>query len=354
MINKNILNYSQDELIKEFKEQSIQSFRAKQVFNWIYKNGVLDFEKMTNLPKGLVEKINNKYNLNTLKLNKKLIAEDGTQKYLWKTKDNNLVESVFLPYEDENRYSICVSSQIGCSIGCKFCATGIAGLTRDLSTAEIIEQIIKIQIDISNKSFGNPKITNIVFMGMGEPFLNYENVMSAVKVLNDNNGLNIGMRKMTISTSGIVDKIIKLANENDQIGLAISLNAPNDKLRNNLMPINKKYNLDELFKAIDYYINKTNRRVTFEYVLIKGINDNEVHIQQLINLLKNKLVHVNLIPVNPVPELNIRRPKESIVDSFKKELDKANIPVSIRIEKGTNIMAACGQLRSSFKDGGQR
>src|SRR6056297_3265078 len=343
MINKNILNYSQDELIKEFKEQSIQSFRAKQVFNWIYKNGVLDFEKMTNLPKGLEEKIN-----------KKLIAEDGTQKYLWKTKDNNLVESVFLPYEDENRYSICVSSQIGCSIGCKFCATGIAGLTRDLSTAEIIEQIIKIQIDISNKSFGNPKITNIVFMGMGEPFLNYENVMSAVKVLNDNNGLNIGMRKMTISTSGIVDKIIKLANENDQIGLAISLNAPNDKLRNNLMPINKKYNLDELFKAIDYYINKTNRRVTFEYVLIKGINDNEVHIQQLINLLKNKLVHVNLIPVNPVPELNIRRPKESIVDSFKKELDKANIPVSIRIEKGTNIMAACGQLRSSFKDGGQR
>ena len=354
MTNKNILNYTQDELIKEFKEQSIQSFRAKQIFNWIYKNGVLDFKKMTNLPKELVEKINNKYNLNTLKLNKKLIAEDGTQKYLWKTKDNNLVESVFLPYEDENRYSICVSSQIGCSIGCKFCATGIDGLTRDLSTAEIIEQIIKIQIDISKKSFGNPKITNIVFMGMGEPFLNYENVMSAVKVLNDNNGLNIGMRKMTISTSGIVDKIIKLANENDQIGLAISLNAPNDKLRNNLMPINKKYNLDELFKAIDYYINKTNRRVTFEYVLIKGINDNEVHIQQLINLLKNKLVHVNLIPVNPVPELNIRRPKESIVDSFKKELDKANIPVSIRIEKGTNIMAACGQLRSSFKDGGQR
>lgn len=349
---KNILNYKQKDLIKEFKKDNIQSFRAKQVFNWIYKNGVLDFKNMSNLPKNLVEKLKNKYELNTLKLSKKLIAEDGTQKYLWKTKDDNLVESVFLPYDDENRYSICVSSQIGCSIGCKFCATGIDGLTRDLTTAEIIEQIIKIQIDISQESFGDPQITNIVFMGMGEPFLNYKNVMNAVEVLNDNNGLNIGMRKMTISTSGIVDKIKKLADENKQIGLAISLNAPNDKLRNILMPINKKYNLDELFNAVDYYINKTNRRVTFEYVLIKGINDSEVHIHQLKKLLKNKLIHVNLIPVNPVPELNINRPDKYIVNKFKKGLDKANIPVSIRIEKGTNIKAACGQLRSSFKDGG--
>ncbi|MDZ7672208.1 MAG: 23S rRNA (adenine(2503)-C(2))-methyltransferase RlmN [Halanaerobiales bacterium] len=352
MTKKNILNFNQNELKKEFDEQKIQSFRAKQVFNWIYKNGVLDFSNMSNLPSGLVTKLNDKYELNTLKLNKKLVAEDGTQKYLWETNDNNLVESVFLPYEDENRYSICVSSQIGCSIGCKFCATGIDGLKRDLSTAEIIEQILKIQIDISHESFGSPKITNIVFMGMGEPFLNYNNVMDAVRVLNDQNGLNIGMRRMTISTSGIVDKIKKLADNNDQIGLAISLNAPNDKLRDKLMPINKKYNLSKLFDAVDYYIKKTNRRVTFEYVLIKDVNDSDVHINQLISLLKNKLVHVNLIPVNPVPELNIKKPQKYKVENFKNELEKVRIPVSIRIEKGTNIKAACGQLRSSFKGGG--
>ncbi|MGM0444900.1 MAG: 23S rRNA (adenine(2503)-C(2))-methyltransferase RlmN [Bacillota bacterium] len=352
MTKINVLNFNQNELQKKFDEQNIQSFRAKQVFNWIYKNGVLDFSNMSNLSSDLIASLNDKYDLNTLKLNKKLIAEDGTQKYLWETKDNNLVESVFLPYEDENRYSICVSTQIGCSIGCKFCATGIDGLIRDLSTAEIIEQILKIQIDISKNNFGNPSITNIVFMGMGEPFLNYDNLMKSVRILNDQNGFNIGMRKMTISTSGIVDKINKLADNNDQIGLAVSLNAPNDRLRNKLMPINKKYNLNKLFKAVDYYIKKTNRRVTFEYVLIKDINDSEVHLQQLINLMKNKLVHVNLIPVNPVPELNIKRPQKYIVEKFKNELEKERIPVSIRIEKGTNIKAACGQLRSSFKDGG--
>jgi len=352
MNKDHILSFNLTELKQDFQDKNIPTYRAKQVYNWIYKNGILDFAKMSNLPNSLIDTLNSLYELTKFNLDKKLIAEDGTQKYLWKTHDNKLVESVFLPYKNENRFSICVSSQIGCSIGCKFCATGIGGLKRDLTTGEIIEQILKIQIDISEDDFKDKAITNIVFMGMGEPFLNYKNVMNSVSILNENKGLNIGMRKMTISTSGIIDKIKKLADENQQIGLAISLNAPNDELRDYLMPINKKYNLQQLMKAVGYYINKTNRRVTFEYVLMKGLNDKKIHAKQLASLLKNKLVHVNLIPVNPVPELNIERPNESIINFFKENLEKNNIPVTIRIEKGTNIKAACGQLRASYKNGG--
>ena len=352
MTKKNLLKFNLGDLKKDFKENNIKGFRAKQVFNWIYRNGIIEFPKMSNLPQNLINKLIKKYEIDDLNLNKKLIAKDGTQKYLWKTKDNNLLESVFLPYQDKNRYSICVSSQIGCSIGCKFCATGIDGLKRDLSVSEIIEQILKIQIDISEENFGNPKITNIVFMGMGEPFLNYDNVMKAVVILNNEKGFNIGMRKITISTSGIIEKIKTLADENQQIGLAISLNAPNDQLRNKLMPINKKYNLDKLMEAVNYYIRKTNRRVTFEYVLMQGINDKEIHAEQLIALLKNKLVHVNLIPANPVPELDIKRPSQNVAKYFKNRLENSNISATIRVEKGTNIKAACGQLRASYQNGG--
>ncbi len=353
MNKKHLFNFDLAELKDDFKIKGIKSFRAKQVFNWIYKNGVLDFEKMKNLPSDLIKRLKKDYYINKLSLDQKLIAEDGTQKYLWTTPDEKLIESVYLPYEDEHRFSICVSSQIGCSIGCKFCATGLGGLKRDLTSGEMIEQILKIQIDISKNSYQDIPITNIVFMGMGEPFLNYDNVMSAVAILNNKKGLNIGMRKITISTSGIVDKIKRLAEENKQVGLAISLNAPNDELRSELMPINKKYNLEELMKSVDYYINKTNRRVTFEYVLMEGLNDKKKYAKQLVSLLKNKLVHVNLIPVNPVPELNITRPNRDIINYFKDYLEKHSIPVTIRIEKGTNIKAACGQLRASYKDGGQ-
>lgn len=352
MIKENLLKYNLDDLKEEFNKNNIKGFRAKQVFNWIYRNGIIEFKKMNNLPNDLINELTEKYEINDLHLDKKLIAKDGTQKYLWKTKDNNLLESVFLPYEKENRYSICVSSQIGCSIGCKFCATGIDGLKRDLSVSEIIEQILKIQIDVSEEEYGSPKITNIVFMGMGEPFLNYDNVMKAVSILNNEKGFNIGMRKITISTSGIIDKIKSLADQNQQIGLAISLNAPNDQLRNKLMPINKKYNLDKLMEAVNYYIRKTNRRVTFEYVLMKGINDKEIHAEQLIALLRNRLVHVNLIPANPVPELDIERPRQGISKYFKKRLESNNISATIRVEKGTNIKAACGQLRASYQNGG--
>ncbi|MFO7815481.1 MAG: 23S rRNA (adenine(2503)-C(2))-methyltransferase RlmN [Halanaerobiales bacterium] len=352
MIKKNLLKFNLDDLKEEFEKVGIKGYRAKQVFNWIYRNGIIEFQKMDNLPQTLINELAGKYEIADLKLDKKLIAKDGTQKYLWKTKDNNLLESVFLPYQDENRYSICVSSQIGCSLGCKFCATGVDGLQRDLSVSEIIEQVLKIQIDISPKEYGNPKISNIVFMGMGEPFLNYENVMKAVSILNNEKGLNIGIRRITISTSGIINKIKTLADQNKQIGLAISLNAPNNQLRNELMPINRKYNLDKLMEAVNYYIRRTNRRVTFEYVLMKGINDKEIHAEQLVALLKNKLVHLNLIPANPVPGLDIKRPSKTVAKYFKERLEKNDISTTIRVEKGTNIKAACGQLRASYKNGG--
>lgn len=353
MTKSSILKYSLNDLTIEFENRGIAGFRAKQVYNWIYKNGILDFQDMKNLPKNLIEKLKDNFIISTLSLKKKLLAEDDTIKYLWKTEDDELIESVFLPYEEKNRYSICVSSQIGCPIGCKFCATGIKGLKRDLNTGEIVEQILKIQVDISKKQFANPAVTNIVFMGMGEPFLNYEQVMKAVEILNDELGLNIGMRKITISTSGIVDKIKKLADQNRQIGLAVSLNAPNDELRDDLMPLNKKYDLTDLMNAVNYYIQKTNRRVTFEYVLIKGLNDKKVYAKQLVSLLKDRLVHVNLIPANPVDKLDIKRSDKNTIQYFKDVLEEHGISVTIRIEKGTEIKAACGQLRASYQNGGK-
>ncbi|MBS3810322.1 MAG: 23S rRNA (adenine(2503)-C(2))-methyltransferase RlmN [Halanaerobiales bacterium] len=352
MIKTNILNFTLEELKEDFKIKGIKQYRAKQVFNWIYRNGILEFTNMNNLPNDLIKGLKKNYKITSFKLDKKLISEDGTLKYLWKTEDDKLLESVFLPYEEDNRYSICVSSQIGCSLGCKFCATGIDGLKRDLNTGEIVEQVLRIQVDVSYREFKIPQITNIVFMGMGEPFLNYNNVMKAVQILNSPKALNIAKRKITISTAGVVDKIIRIAEREEQLGLAISLNAPNDQLRDELMPINKKYNIKKIMKAVDYYIQKTNRRVSFEYVLMEGINDKEVHLFQLISLLKNKLVHLNLIPLNPVPELDISRSPQEVIDHFQKKLRENNITVTVRKEKGTNIKAACGQLRSSHKNGG--
>ncbi|MCF8009348.1 MAG: 23S rRNA (adenine(2503)-C(2))-methyltransferase RlmN [Halanaerobiales bacterium] len=352
MTKKSILSYNLVELKDLLSSMGIEGFRAVQIYNWIYQNGIIKFDQMNNLPDHLIDRLKDEFMIGNMRLENKIMAEDGTKKYLWKTIDENFVESVFLPYNNKNRYSICVSSQIGCSLGCKFCATGLNGLTRNLKVEEIIEQILMTQIDISEDEFKKPPVTNIVFMGMGEPFLNYKNVMKAIEILNNDKGLNIGQRKITVSTSGVVDKIKQLAKDNNQIGLAISLNAPNDQLRDKLMPINKKHSLNELFNAIDYYIDITNRRVTFEYVMIKGINDKKHHVKQLINLMKNRLTHLNLIPYNQVKVFNFKEADFSKVKYFKEQLEKNKIPVSIRIEKGTKIKAACGQLRSDYKNGG--
>ena len=334
-----------NKLIDWFSENDLQTFRAKQVFNWIYKNGVKDFKEMNNLPESLIEKLENNAELSQIYLQKKSEASDGTTKYLWYLEDGEYIESVYLPYFNDQRYTVCISTQIGCEMGCKFCATGIDGLKRNLTVGEIVNQVLRIQKDISENNFGKPPITNIVFMGMGEPMANLSRVLKATKIFNHKKGLNIGMRKMTISTSGLVPGIKKLAEENDQIGMAISLHAPNNSLRNRLMPVNRKYPIEKLMNAVNYYIDKTNRRVTFEYVLMKGLNDSQVNAHQLGELLKDVLCYVNLIPANPVSELGIKRPDYSTVNQFEEILKESGIQTTIRKERGVDIEAACGQLR---------
>jgi 23S rRNA (adenine2503-C2)-methyltransferase len=346
MKKQDLKSLTRNELVLWFKKRGYPEYRANQVFNWIYKNGIDDFDRMTNLPGNLKTELKEDSYITNLLLRDIQVAGDGTKKYLWSLIDCEAIESVYLPFED--RKSICISSQVGCAMDCLFCATGRGGLVRNLTTGEIVDQVFQIQKDISQEEFGLPRISNIVFMGMGEPLANLEAVLKAVDILNDTAGFDIGMRRITISTAGLVPGIIKLAGLELQLVLAISLNAPDDQLRNKLMPINKKYPLNKLLSAIQYYINKTGRRVTFEYVLIKDLNDSRYLAQQTAELLKNFLCHVNLIPLNPVEGFLFERPSNDTILNFKRILEEAKIETSIRQERGTHIEAACGQLRQSF------
>lgn len=342
---KDLKELKRNEIITDLKKAGYPSYRGEQIFNWLYKNGVSNTEEMKNIPKKMRSYIDNNYQITNLKEKNKSISADGTVKYLWELEDGENIEGVYIPFPKSGRHSACISTQVGCGLGCSFCATGIDGLQRNLSTAEIIDQVLKIQSDISGEQFMEPRLSNIVFMGMGEPLANFENVMKAVEILNADDGLNIGMRKMTISTAGLVPEIEKLAERNDQIGLAVSLHAPNDRLRNKIMPINRKYNLTQLLTAVINYIEKTGRRVTFEYVLMDSVNDSPELAVQLADLLRGINCHVNLIPANPVPELNIKRPVKKVIESFYNTLDNNGIQVTLRKEMGSEIDAACGQLK---------
>lgn len=342
---KDLKALNRQEVISEFKKADYPSYRGEQIYNWLYQNGVSNTEEMKNIPKKMRSFIDQNYQITDLKEVKKNTAVDGTVKYLWELADGEKIEGVYLPFPESGRHSACISTQVGCGLGCSFCATGISGLKRNLTTAEIVDQVIKIQRDISGTNFAEPRLSNIVFMGMGEPLANFDNLMKAVEILNSNQGLNIGMRKMTISTAGLVPEIKKLAKVNDQIGLAVSLHAPNDRLRNKIMPINKKYNLNQLLKAVIEYIEQTGRRVTFEYVLMDSVNDSPELSVQLAELLRGINCHVNLIPANPVPELNIKRPVQKVIDSFYETLANNGIQVTLRKEMGSQIEAACGQLK---------
>lgn len=341
----NLTGVTITELKNFLKKNQISSFRGEQIFNWIYKNRVFSLNNMKNLPDDLIDKLKTLTISNNLSLAGSSKAEDDTAKYLWELSDGETIESVYLPYYKEGRHSVCISTQVGCNMGCSFCATGLGGLNRNLSTGEIVEQVLKIQ------AFLEFPITNVVFMGMGEPMNNLENVLKAVEILNSEPGLNIGMRKMTISTSGVVPGIKELAVRNKQIGLAISLNAPNDSLRNEIMPVNKKYSLEKLFDTVDEYIKLTNRRVTFEYVIIRDLNDSPEYAYQLKRLLNGLLCHVNLIPVNPVEELNIKRPDAKTINRFKDILNSGGVETTIRKERGVDIKAACGQLKRERDEG---
>ncbi|AGB40852.1 23S rRNA m2A2503 methyltransferase [Halobacteroides halobius DSM 5150] len=340
MVEKiNLLGKSINELEEIIKELGEASFRAKQIFSWLYDKKVNEFNQMTNLSKNLRNKLAKKTTIGKLELIASQESADGTEKYLFELEDGKKIETVYLPVQ-EGRKSICISTQVGCAMGCNFCATGLQGLSRNLTTGEIVNQILEVE------RIKETKITNVVLMGMGEPLANYKQVLKALELINHDLGLNIGMRKVTLSTCGLVPEIRRLAEEKLQLTLAISLHAPNNQLRSKMMPVNDRYPIHDLMEACVYYIQQTNRRVTFEYALVAGVNDSRKHAQQLATLLADKLVHVNLIPINKVEKLSYSNPSNKAIKQFKEELDNQGIPVSIRTERGADIDAACGQLQA--------
>lgn len=321
------------------------SFRAEQIFNWIYKQGAVNFEEMTNLSQDLRSRLQSKAYINQLKEITRAKSKDGTVKFLFELEDNKEIETVFLPYQD-GRNSICVSTQVGCGMGCNFCATGQQGLERNLTTGEVVSQLLKVQQLMGSNGYDPSLISNVVFMGMGEPLANYDNLLRAINILNCEEAFNISMRRITVSTCGLVPQIKRLADKKLQLVLAISLHAADDKIRSEMMPINKRYPLEELIAACEYYLKKTNRRITFEYALVDGVNNRRQDAENLAQLLSGLLCHVNLIPVNPVKKLGLTRPNRQAIKEFKEILDRHNIQATVRQERGKDIEAACGQLRT--------
>jgi 23S rRNA (adenine2503-C2)-methyltransferase len=316
-------------------------FRADQIYDWLYKKRVSTFEDMNNLSKGLRDKLSENFTITTLKTVIKQSSSDGTIKFLFELHDGYSIETVLMRHDYGN--SVCVTTQVGCRIGCTFCASTLGGLKRHLEAGEIVAQVVTVQQALDET---DERVSSVVIMGIGEPFDNYDNMMSFLKIINHDKGLMIGARHITVSTSGIVPKIYQFADENMQINFAISLHAPNTELRSRLMPINRAYKLDDLMKSVRYYIDKTGRRISFEYGLFGGVNDSVEHAEELADLLKGLKCHVNLIPVNYVPERDyVRTPKDKIF-AFEKTLKNRGINVTIRREQGHDIDAACGQLRA--------
>lgn len=334
---KNIKDYNLDELKEEFLKLGEKAYRAEQVFKWLYVDKASSFDEMTNLSKELREKLKSEFSFHNFKILKKQESVDGTKKYLFDVLDENAIETVLMQYH--HGYTLCVSSQVGCKMGCKFCASTGIRFARDLSSGEIVEQILAVERD------QNIKISNIVFMGIGEPLDNFDNVVNAIGIINNPKGLNIGARHISISTSGLVPAIYELADKNLQCTLSISLHAVTDEKRSEMMPVNKKYNIEELMKACRYYIEKTNRRISFEYALAKDSNDNLEDAKGLVKLLKGMLCHVNLIPINKIENGEyIKSTNENII-KFRDYLNSKGIVATIRRELGSDIDAACGQLR---------
>ncbi len=334
---KNIKDYNLEELKQEFIKIGEKPYRAEQVFKWLYTTNITTFDEMTNLSIELREKLKQEFSICVFNIIKKQESIDGTKKYLFDVLDGNAIETVLMEYKHGK--TLCVSSQIGCKMGCKFCASTGIKFARSLTSGEIVEQVLAVQRD------ENIKISNIVFMGIGEPLDNYENVINAIKILNNQKGLSIGARHISISTSGIVPKIYKLAEENLQCTLSISLHATTDKKRSALMPINDAYNIEELMKACKYYIEKTNRRISFEYALAKDNNDNLEDAKELVKLLKGMLCHVNLIPINKIENGAYTKSSNENIIKFRDYLNEKGIVATIRRELGSDIDAACGQLR---------
>ncbi|HLR34236.1 MAG TPA: 23S rRNA (adenine(2503)-C(2))-methyltransferase RlmN [Tissierellales bacterium] len=324
-----------------FKNMGEKEYRADQTFGFIHKNMCNSIRNITVLPNGLKDKLEEEYTISNINIIKRYDSKiDNTKKYLLLLEDNNIIESVAMEYK--HGLSLCVSTQVGCRMGCNFCASTKEGLVRDLTSGEILNQVYATQLDL------NTQVNNIVLMGSGEPLDNYDNVIKFLNILHDEKGRNLSYRNMTLSTCGIVPKVYNLADEDIPITLSISLHSPFDEIRKNIMPIGKKYSIMDIIKACDYYVNKTNRRITFEYTLIEGTNDRKEDLEELIRLLKDKLCHINLIPLNPIKEFDKNSSKITNVENFKEELNKHGISTTIRREMGSDINAACGQLRRSY------
>ena len=336
-MKKNIKDYNLDELKNIMLELGEKPYRAEQIFKWIFVENVMSFDEMTNLSLELRNKLKEKFDLHIFKILQKQESKDGTKKYLFDVLDGNAIESVLMEYKHGK--TICVSSQIGCKMGCKFCASTGVKFSRNLTSGEIVEQLLAIQRD------QNIKISNLVFMGIGEPLDNYENVINAIQILNNPKGINMGARHISISTSGLVPKIYDLADQNMQCTLSISLHSAIDKKRSEMMPVNKLYNIDELMKACRYYIEKTNKRISFEYALAKDNNDNLGDAKDLVKLLKGMLCHVNLIPINKIENGKYAKSTNENILKFRDYLNEKGIVATIRRELGSDIDAACGQLR---------
>ncbi|CDA30336.1 ribosomal RNA large subunit methyltransferase N [Clostridium sp. CAG:492] len=334
---KNIKDYNLDELQEELINMGEKKFRAEQIFKWIYKEKVKSFDEMTNLSIELREKLKENYTMCNYNILKKQESKDGTKKYLFDVLDGNAIETVLMQYHHGK--TVCVSSQIGCKMGCKFCASTGIQFVRNLTAGEIVEQILAVEQDI------NDKISNIVFMGIGEPLDNYDNVIKAIKIMNNPKGLEIGTRHISISTSGLVPRIYDLANEKIQCTLSISLHATTDEKRSSMMPVNNRYNIEELMKACKDYIKITNKRISFEYALAKDNNDNLEDAQRLVDLLKGMLCHVNLIPINKIENGKFSKSTNENILKFRDFLNEHGIVATVRRELGSDIDAACGQLR---------
>ena len=334
---KNIKDYDLSDLKEEMISIGEKGFRAEQIFKWLYVDKVKDFDEMTNLSLELREKLKENYTICNFKILKKLESKDGTKKYLFDVLDENAIESVLMEYHHGK--TICVSSQIGCKMGCKFCASTGIPFIRNLTPGEIVEQILAVEQDIQDK------ISNIVFMGIGEPLDNYDNVIKAIRILNNPKGLNIGARHISISTSGLVPRIYDLAKENIQYTLSVSLHATNDEKRSAMMPVNNSYHIKELMQACKDYISMTNKRISFEYALAKDNNDNLQDAQELVNLLRGMLCHVNLIPINKIENGKFTKSSNENIIKFRDYLNDHGIVATIRRELGSDIDAACGQLR---------
>lgn len=340
---KDLASYNIMELTNMIAQIGEKKFRARQIYEWIHKKNVSSFDDMNNIPASLRARLSENYYVNSIQILEKYTSKiDGTCKYLFKLYDGNIIESVLMKYRHGN--SVCISSQAGCRMGCRFCASTLDGLVRNLEPAEMLGQIYKIQAD------SEERVSNVVVMGSGEPLDNYENLINFIRMLTDENGLNISQRNLTVSTCGIVPKIIELAKEKFTMTLAISLHAPDDDMRREIMPIANKYTIEEILDACRYYFGRTGRRISFEYSLIKDKNDSAECAKKLSVLLKGLNCHVNLIPINPIKERSFARSENVNIAGFKNILEKNMINCTVRREMGADINAACGQLRKSYME----